>query len=277
MASEPMFEQQPREYVRNSIDFSELASVFHKSQPFRHVVVERFLGETALSELQAAFPRPGADIWHAYDNPLEKKRTCNDLARLPGAFVDVLRHLNSAEFVARLVALTGIAGLRSDPEYFGGGVHCVLAGGKLDIHVDHSLHPKTGLERRLNLIIYLNDEWRPEWGGSLQLWRGLPGSPVECAKQIVPEGNRAVLFEAHDRSFHGHPDPLCCPAQQSRKSLAVYYFAPPRPTASDRRRAQYFARPDDQPDPELDRLRKMRAHSDTAAFVYVTKKSKIES
>ena len=57
-------------------------------------------------------------------------------------------------------ALTGVGGLVPDPHLHGGGQHQIRPGGKLAIHADFNRHPKLNLDRRLNLLLYLNRGWR---------------------------------------------------------------------------------------------------------------------
>src|SRR5438034_178076 len=78
-------------------------------------------------------------------------------------------------------------------------------GGFLKVHVDFNVHPKLKLDRRLNMLIYLNKEWREEWGGDLELW---DADRTMCRKKIAPLFNRTVVFSTGDSSFHGHPHPL---------------------------------------------------------------------
>ena len=35
---------------------------------------------------------------------------------------------------------------------------------------DFNIHDKLKLERKLNLLIYLNEDWSPDFGGELELW-----------------------------------------------------------------------------------------------------------
>ena len=113
--------------------------------------------------------------------------------------------------------------LFADSGLNGGGWHIHKQGGKLNTHLDYSLHPKLKLERKLNLIVYLNPDWNAEWGGALGFWGNESSSkPGELVKEIPPKFNRAVIFDTTVNSWHGLPDPLRCPEGQSRKSLAVY-------------------------------------------------------
>ena len=91
-----------------------------------------------------------------------------------------------------------------------------------------NFHGTTFLDRRVNVLIYLNQGWTEENGGALELWnRDL----TECGSRIAPVFNRTVVFNTTDHSFHGHPDPVRCPAGESRKSIAMYYFTTGRPEA----------------------------------------------
>lgn len=116
--------------------------------------------------------------------------------------------------------------LVSDPHFCGGGLHEIKSGGLLKIHADFCRHGETGLDRRINLLIYLNKNWDEEFGGHLQLW---DKEMRACAKKILPVFNRVVIFNTTDFTFHGHPDPVTCPPGRSRKSLALYYYSNGRP------------------------------------------------
>ena len=122
------------------------------------------------------------------------------------------------------------------------------AGGKLDMHLDYSIHPHSNKERRVNLINYLCPGWDPAWGGSLQLYGHDDSNQMtELIRQVDPAHNRACLFRTSDISFHGFPDAIVCPPDHARKSLAVYYVAPARAEAAHRYKARYYARPTDPP------------------------------
>jgi Rps23 Pro-64 3,4-dihydroxylase Tpa1-like proline 4-hydroxylase len=161
-------------------------------------------------------------------------------------------------FVNFLEKLTGIEGLITDHTLNGGGLHQILRGGKLDIHADYNYHPITQLDRRLNVLVYLNENWHPGWGGNLELWNKDMSS---CEKSIEPFFNRVVIFSTNDDSFHGHPDPLECPETESRKSIALYYYTNGRPESerSAPHSTLFKRRPCDPVIPEYEDLRKQRA------------------
>ena len=117
--------------------------------------------------------------------------------------------------------MTGMKGLIPDPHFEGGGLHETKRGGHLGVHADFNIHSNLKVERRLNLLIYLNEEWEDGFGGQLELWKK---DMSECAVRVKPEFGRAVVFTTALDSFHGHPDPLSCPPERSRRSIATYYY-----------------------------------------------------
>ena len=135
-------------------------------------------------------------------------------------------------------------------------MHCTKRHGKLDVHIDYSLHPQMNYERRINLILYLNSDWENDYGGNLELW---DNNISNCEKSIKPVFNRAVIFNTSDISFHGHPDPLNCPDHICRKSLAWYYLTKPQKNVTKRYRARFVPRPNDPKDKQIEEFRKQRS------------------
>jgi hypothetical protein len=111
--------------------------------------------------------------------------------------------------------------LMGDPYFLGGGFHEIFSGGKLAVHADFRVHKRLNLERRINVLLYLNESWDYDYGGELELW---DKSMDSCFERVVPVVNRCVIFNTDSRSFHGHPDPLKVPEGVTRKSLALYYY-----------------------------------------------------
>ncbi|HPY42612.1 MAG TPA: 2OG-Fe(II) oxygenase, partial [Thiolinea sp.] len=147
-------------------------------------------------------------------------------------------YFNSDSFLAYLQALTGIADLIADPAYVGGGYHQTGPGGKLGIHHDFNVHQIKGqaVYRRVNLLVYMNPAWQPEWGGQLELWQ--PDLSA-CKAVIEPLFNRAVVFTIDDAP-HGHPSKVLCPESECRRSLAYYYYTEAEPTTQRRLTRAYW-------------------------------------
>jgi Rps23 Pro-64 3,4-dihydroxylase Tpa1-like proline 4-hydroxylase len=196
-------------------------TAFVSGQPFPNVVIDDFLPKDWLDPLIAEFPKPHTANWQTFDNGQEKKLALSRATELGEATQRVLGQLHSAACLEFLETLTGIDGLIPDPYLVGGGLHQIERGGFLKVHADFNWHEKLRLERRLNLIVYLNRDWRESYGGDLQLW---DAAMTRCVTRIHPVLNRAVIFSTFDTGYHGHPDPLTCPEGETRKSLALYYY-----------------------------------------------------
>lgn len=227
----------------NDRDWLALREEFNAGQPFKHIVIDDFFNETTLRRLLAEFPDSyDSDQWSArYDNPLEHKRTCNHWDAFPETTYKVFSYLNSAEFIKKIEAITGIKNISPDVGLHGGGWHAHQRGGKLNVHLDYSIHPKLKLERHYNLIVYITPGWQANWGGGLGLWShdATTHQPRECVKMIENVFNRAVLFDTTQNSWHGLPEELQCPDWALRRSLAVYYLTEPSKQANPRNRALF--------------------------------------
>ena len=138
--------------------------------PFYHQVIDNFLDLEKAKKISQEFPDYDSDVWYCYNNPLENKKTCNSWYQFGPETYRTLSFLNSKEFISQLEKITGIKKLYPDIGLHGGGLHIHGTGGELNVHLDYSIHPKLKLQRKLNLIIYLAEDWNNEWGGSLELW-----------------------------------------------------------------------------------------------------------
>lgn len=238
------------------MDHNLLNKQFNEAKPFRHVVIDNFLADFHWHNLLTTFPHPNSD-WYTYDNPFEKKRAIDRLDKMPGFIMQELAKFNTHIFIDNLEKITGIEGLIPDPSFRGGGMHQILPGGKLDVHVDFNYHQKLKLDRRLNVILYLNEDWKEEYGGHLELWNS---TMTQCEKRILPIANRLVIFETTETSFHGHPDPVTCPEGMTRKSLALYYYTNGRPENEKvaPHSTKFQMRPTDQTSAEIEALRQKR-------------------
>jgi hypothetical protein len=153
----------------------------------------------------------------------------------------MIDELNSATFTAFLSRLTGIADLIADPSLEGGGMHQTERGGFLNVHADFTMHHhQKQWRRRVNLILYLNEGWQPEWGGELELW---DREMKRCAVKIPPQLNSVAIFNTDDTSFHGLPDPIRFPPGITRKSLALYYYTLETDPTYVAKSTNYQARP----------------------------------
>jgi len=137
--------------------------------------------------------------------------------------------------------LTGINNLQKDDHLEGGGIHQSTKGGYLNIHADFTVHPHhRHWQRRINLLVYLNKDWEEDWGGKLELWdKEMKG----CVEKILPGFNRCVIFNTDPDSYHGHPEPMTCPEDRFRRSIALYYYTIEKNPL--KRATHYVARPEE--------------------------------
>jgi hypothetical protein len=197
------------------------------AKPFPHIVFDNFFDPDLVDSILTEFPRPNQIRWQEFDNAQEIKLASAVEASFGPVTRLLLYHLNSMTFLDFLSGVTGIEDLISDPSFDGGGLHQIVRGGKLGVHSDYNKHRRYGLDRRLNLLLYLNKDWHDEYGGHLELW---DRNMTRCEAKILPVFNRMMIFGTTDFTYHGHPDPLRCPEGVTRKSLALYYFSNGRPS-----------------------------------------------
>lgn len=212
------------DYLKNlAIKYRE---AYSQAKPFPHITIDNFLPESLLDTILEEFPKVHSIDWQKFDAPSEKKLASKDELQMGDTIRLLLYQLNSSVFINFLENLTGIDGIIPDPYFEGGGIHQIERGGYLKMHVDFNRHKKLRLDRRLNLLIYLNKNWSEEYGGHIEFWNK---DVTRCEKKILPIFNRCVIFNTTDFSYHGHPEPLTCPEGQTRKSLALYYYTNGRP------------------------------------------------
>lgn len=231
-----------------------LYNEFKSAKPFPHIVIDDFLNSDTAENIYSSFPDP-TDEWYEYDNCFEKKRAMDKLDKMPQPIAEFMLFANSHIFMDMIERITNISGLIPDPAFRGGGMHAIMPGGFLSNHTDFTIHPKLKVYRRLNVIIFMNKKWDKSWGGNLELW---DRDMTKCHKSIEPIFNRAVIFDTH-KSPHGHPDPLNCPVNEFRKSLAIYYYSSEPPEENVESKSTCFLkRPGEVTSEETEKLRAKR-------------------
>lgn len=198
------------------------------ADPFPNIYFDNFFIPERLKEVLNEFPdlTKGSDL--KFNDANQVKLASKGEYRFGEKTLHFMHFLNSQPFLEFLSALTGIENLIPDPFFDGGGCHQIQPGGMLKIHADFNKHPTTKLDRRLNVLVYMNEDWKEEYGGHFELWdTDMKG----VRKKILPYFNRMALFSTTSNSYHGHPNPLTCPPDRTRKSLALYYYTNGRPAS----------------------------------------------
>jgi hypothetical protein len=253
----------------NISKMNEAFTQFSSAHPYPHCIVDDFIDWSYFEKLEEEFLPYDSPRWFVYDNPVEKKKALNDWNAFPPATYDFFHHLISPQFVGHLSSLVGDT-LYADPGLHGGGWHIHGQEGNLNPHLDYSIHPKLGLQRRINLIIYAERGLQEDHGGHLGLWEHDPVSnlPGRLAKEIQPRCNRAVFFDTSCNSWHGMGRPLVQPEGLYRKSFAIYYLCDPAKDADKRGRALFALRKEQKDDGSLDDLIALRANVENSSKVY---------
>lgn len=207
-----------------------LRNRFMRATPFRHVVIDDFLDETICASMVCEFPPFDAAVATNEFGLVGQKAVHENVRALGGVFSEVDRLIQRPEFLESIGRITGIDELLYDPHYYGGGTHENRSGQSLDPHVDFNYHPIEGWHRRLNLIVYLNDEWSDEWGGSID-FHADPWSGDDTESSVSPLRNRCVIFETTENSWHGFHriEPGPSGEIRSRRSFAIYLYSLDRP------------------------------------------------
>jgi hypothetical protein len=188
------------------------------AQPFPHLVLDGLFSEEAMEDLLLEIPSLRDDRWVHHEEKRLTKSNLRSAVDLGEIGYQHLSFLHSAAFLYLLAELTGIWHMVPDPYLSGGGYHVVPTGGRFDVHADRNVDHNTGLTRRLAMITYLNRDWRPEYGGQLELWSK---DASRCELAVEPLFNRTILFEVGDKNFHG-----VRPVEREgmeRKSFAIYF------------------------------------------------------
>ena len=205
----------------------DVSNVHYEQYPFPHTTIDNFLKTETLP-----------DILTNVNNLTDAEASSKFITRGPYEYnkyafsnnyssylKELFIELNSPEFIQHLEKLTGIQHIiTNDITLQGGGVHRIKNNGYLHLHTDfNSYYNAEGvkLDRRINLLIYLNPEWEESYNGSLWL---CDKNTRTCIKKINPILNRCVIFNTTNSSIHGHPVPLNIPNNMSRQSIAVYYY-----------------------------------------------------
>ncbi|MBD8527135.1 methyltransferase domain-containing protein [Pseudomarimonas arenosa] len=216
---------------RSTDDTDALYRRFHSARPFRHWLIEDFFNAEWADRLIAEFPDFERGNARNENGELGGKSVVERIRDLGPAYAALDDLAKSPAFLSWLSASTGIPDLLYDPEYFGGGTHDNRHGQDLDVHVDFNRHPGNGSHRRLNLIVYLNKDWQPDWGGGLELHSD-PRSEADQVSIIQPLFNHCVVFETTEHSWHGFSRITLPEAEhhRSRKSIALYFYTASRPS-----------------------------------------------
>ena len=201
----------------------DLAEGYGAAYPFPHTVIDNFLPDSLAQHLLSAFGavNDDNDLNIRFDRAQERLKTSYHPDNLRDWARAVFYAFNSRPFIQVIENITGISGLIADPHFAGAGYHEIRNGGHLSVHADFNHHKELNLERRVNVLIYLNPDWQEDFGGQLELWEP---QMKRLGRSVTPEFNRCVIFNTASTSMHGNPQPVNHPEGVARRSIALYYY-----------------------------------------------------
>ena len=217
-----------KDFLNLNLLSEEKKESYLNAKPFPNIKLENIFNDNFLNKVLNEFPDlTKLNNTQNYNAKNEIKLSNNNYKKFPQNIKLFIDFLNSNFFLQFLQNLTSIKEkLVSDPHLEGGGLHEIKTGGVLKVHTDFNRHPFLNLDRRINVLIYLNKNWKDSYGGHLEFWNR---NMTMCEKKILPSFNTMAIFSTTDFSNHGHPEHLNCPQEMSRKSIALYYFSSGRP------------------------------------------------
>ncbi len=220
----------------NRFDTKLLNKDFLDAKPFNYIIIDNFVDTEYIKKVELDLRRLEEENWYDRTSDYKhinaetdsivqsKKVALNIRNQIPESANKVIDFFQGESFKKFLEEITGIKDVQEDPTMLGGGIHRTTQGGRLEIHADFNIHPATGKHRRINALLYLNSDWKPEHKGELELWSK---DMMKCEKKIEPISNRLVIFRITDDAFHGHP--IHWNSLTPRLSFAFYYYTNDRP------------------------------------------------
>jgi Rps23 Pro-64 3,4-dihydroxylase Tpa1-like proline 4-hydroxylase len=248
-------------------NFSNNEDLHINTSPFPYIIIPEFINTDYYNQIKSSFPSTPDDKWWKYENPLEVKYALDNLELMDPIISNVFYSLSHENTIDKFKKIFNIPELEYDPYCHGAGLHMHPRYGRLNMHLDYEIHPISNKQRRLNIILYLNDEWDPAWNGDTQLW---DNTVSECVVKSYPKGNTAIVFVTTEQSWHGVPETILCPQDTYRKTLAFYYVSDlkndknvDKKGADEngfRTKAIFVKRPSDPCDERMEKLYAIRPH-----------------
>jgi len=236
-----------------------LTPKFLNAMPFEHIVIDNFLEDSYAEKISNLFPKLD-NSWHEYKNPIEVKYAFDNINSLPLDLKNYFYYLSTPEITNIIRNITSINNLEYDEYLHGAGLHLHPRFGRLNIHLDYEKHPYSGMERRLNIILFMSKDWDTNWNGANELWNN---DVSKCITKTDIIFNRAIIFKTNDISWHGLPDKILCPIGLFRKSLAYYYVSPLNTKKNEdkyRKKAKFTKRLHEPFDENLEKLYNIRTN-----------------
>jgi Rps23 Pro-64 3,4-dihydroxylase Tpa1-like proline 4-hydroxylase len=239
-----------------------------KNTPFNYIIIDNFLNDNFYNEIIKTLPNKIDENFWEYSNPIEVKYVLDKKEKYSEKLNILIKELSKDYFIDKLKRIFLIDNIEADETLHGSGLHYHPKYGRLNMHLDYEKHPiLENKQRKLNIIIYLNNEWEKDWEGATELWNN---DMSNCVVKCYPSKNKAIIFETSELSWHGVPEKIMCPENIYRKTFALYYITPlkNKPEKNKlgsnndgyRTKAVFIKRPQDKDDERMEKLYKIRPY-----------------
>ena len=213
-----------------------ITQTYHKGVPTPYHIIDNFLPQDIYDAVIATFSNIPEERYKIFQNELSERKECRNFSEVP-LLQTLANSFNSKQFVDWLEETTQSETLIPDPHFLGGGFCRSSRNTTLGLHTDFNWNNTLKLNRKNNAILYMNQEWQPEWNGHLEFW---DDDKTKCLIKVEPKPNRFIFWDYGYNQVHGHPEPILCPEHLSRDSLILFYYQSNATWEKDPRRSQFY-------------------------------------
>ena len=207
------------------LDFSLINNIQKKlivsNNPFPNIIMKNTLPLEVIKKAEQEFISFDKFFEHPPNRYGWCKSSCNNFDKMPTTVKSIISFFYSKNFLALLEKNFNLKNILPDWKMWGAGMHGSTNGGHLTVHSDFIYQRKTKTRRVLNLLLYLNSDWKDEWNGHIELWNK---QMTKKTLSLSPSLNNMLIFRTDKDSNHGFPDKILCPDTVMRKSIALYYY-----------------------------------------------------
>lgn len=214
--------QKTAQHISNKFsDYQKLNNEFVGTPPFPMIVLDDFLPTQIASAMATETHDIPSHKWTEFTRKKSHMQECTDMEVCPVARDGFVSYMHSQAGMKWLSNITGISDLIPDPYLVGAGYSRSFTGDHLGIHTDFNWNESLKLHRMLSMILYIEPDWKPEYGGDI-VFKDFNNTQV--VQKVSAKFNRCVIWRHHKRGFHGYPDPLTSPSDISRKTFRLFFY-----------------------------------------------------
>ena len=189
--------------------------------PWWHGYSENFLDQDIAIQMEKDFPDWDAKVWDEYGKVFKSeygyKKELTNKESMPQSNSNFISELESSEFISRVGDCTGISNLFIDEGLYGGGLNIYPPGSHLTTHIDFNYNNDIKAYRSVNLIYYLNSDWKKGFGGCFELY----DTDLNKRKVVTPKLNTCIFFATNNNTYHGVSE---IKDDFYRRSISIWYY-----------------------------------------------------